>query len=98
MISIFDRQPSAAAPSTTLDLLNLAAQQANLGGWAERLGLSTQALRTARSRGRVAPAIAGALAEELGQDPAHWIVVAALETEKPSACKVRMLKRFGLLP
>jgi len=46
-------------------------------------------------RGHISPAIAGALAEELGEDAAEWIVVAALESERDSACKDRMLKRFS---
>lgn len=79
-----------------MDLLNLALESDNLRGWSRRLGLSEQALRTARSRGRLSPAIAGSLAEELSEDPATWIVIAALETERESACKTRMIQRFGL--
>ncbi len=79
-----------------MDLLNLALERDNLRTWSRRLGLSEQALRTARSRGRLSPAIAGSLAEELNEDPAAWIVIAALETERESACKTRMVRRFGL--
>ena len=82
---------------STMDLLDLALQQANLGVWARRLGLSAEALRTARTRGRLSPVLAGCLAEELQQDPAKWMVIAALETERHSACKLRMVERFGRL-
>jgi hypothetical protein len=57
------------------------------------LGLSKQALYNAKERGHLSPAIAGALADVMGQDPKDWIVIAALESERDSACKERMLKR-----
>lgn len=63
--------------------------------WTERLKLARQTLHTAKTRGHLSPAIAGALAEELGQDAKEWIVVAALESERDSACKTRMIKRLG---
>lgn len=72
----------------------MALEQGNLRSWALRLGLSQEALRTARSRGRLSPVVAGALAEDLQLDPAKWIIIAALETERESACKTRMVQRF----
>lgn len=62
--------------------------------WTEKLKLSRGALHTAKTRGHLSPAIAGALAEELGKDPRDWIVIAALESEKESACKDRMIKKI----
>ncbi|MDP9892390.1 hypothetical protein J2W32_001166 [Variovorax boronicumulans] len=80
---------------TTLNLLDAAIKVQGLSDWAAQLGLSKRALYTARDRGHLSPAIAGALAEELGQDAKEWIVVAALESERDSACKTRMVKRMG---
>ena len=80
---------------TTLNLLDDAIKVQGLSDWAARLGLSKRALYTARDRGHLSPAIAGALAEELGQDPKEWIVVAALESERESACKTRMVKKMA---
>ena len=80
---------------TTLNLLDAAIKVQGLSDWAAKLGLSKRALYTARDRGHLSPAIAGALAEELGQDAKEWIVVAALESERDSACKTRMVKRMG---
>lgn len=80
-----------------MDLLNMALESDNPRAWARRLGLSEEALRTARSRGRLSPAIAGALADELQQDPATWMVIAALETERESACKARMVRHFAAM-
>lgn len=78
---------------STMNLLADAEQVKDLSAWAESLGLTKRALYTAKYRGSLSPAIAGALAEELGKDPKDWIVVAALESERDSACKERMLKR-----
>ncbi|WP_455240225.1 hypothetical protein [Variovorax durovernensis] len=80
---------------TTLNLLDAAIKVQGLSDWAAKLGLSKRALYTARDRGHLSPAIAGALAEELGQDAKEWIVVAALESERDSACKTRMVKRMA---
>lgn len=79
---------------TTLNLLETALQQRNASEWATRLHLTASALRTARARGHLSPAIAGALAEEMGEDVEAWIVRAAMESERESACKTRMLKRL----
>lgn len=81
--------------TSTMNLLDAALSDGtSLPEWTRRLGLSKQALYNAKERGHLSPAIAGALAEEIGQDPAPWIVVAALESERDSTCKDRMLKRF----
>lgn len=95
MTSIFNQSHTFRRSITTMDLLKMALEKDNLRVWARKLGLSEEALRTARSRGRLSPVIAGALAEDLQQDPAQWIVIAALETERESACKTRMVQRFS---
>jgi hypothetical protein len=97
MTIIFNQPDGPSRASTTMELLNMALKKDNLRAWARRLGLSEEALRTARSRGRLSPMIAGALAEDLQQGPAKWIVIAALETERESACKKRMVQRFATI-
>jgi hypothetical protein len=82
---------------TTMNLLSEAMKVKGLSDWADDLGLSKRALYTAKDRGHLSPAIAGALADELGQDVKTWIVVAALESERESACKTRMMKRVAKL-
>lgn len=79
---------------TTMNLLDNALEVKNLSDWARTLGLSTRALYTAKNRGNLSPAIAGALADEMGKDPKEWIVIAALESERDSACKERMVKQW----
>lgn len=79
---------------TTMNLLDEALLVQPVPYWTDKLQLSRSALHVARNRGNLSPAIAGALAEELGQDAKQWIVVAALESERESACKQRMLKKL----
>ena len=79
---------------STADLLKKALSQEEMPYWTKKLGLARQTLHTAKVRGRLSPAIAGALAEELGEDAAAWMVIAALEGERESACKTRMIKKF----
>lgn len=79
----------------TMQLLKKAETIKDLGAWAESMGLAKRALYTAKYRGSLSPAIAGTLAKELGEPVKDWIVVAALEGERDSACKTRMIEAFG---
>lgn len=81
----------------TMNLLAQALELKSVPEWTKELGLSKQALYNAKERGHLSPAIAGALADVMGQDPKDWIVIAALESERDSACKERMLKRVRKL-
>ncbi len=78
----------------TMDLLDSALKLRSAADWHKQLDLSRNALHSARQRGNLSPSIAGALAEALGEDPQKWIVIAALEGERESACKTRMVRRF----
>lgn len=79
---------------TTMDLLAKAEKVKDLSTWADELGLSKRVLYTAKYREHLSPAIAGDLAEKMGLDPKDWMVIAALESERDSACKSRMVRRF----
>lgn len=79
---------------TTMDLLDKALQSEPVPFWYRELNLARNTLHVARSRGHLSPAIAGALAEKLGENVDRWIVIAAMESEKDSACKERMVKRI----
>lgn len=79
---------------TTMNLLEKAAGIKPISEWTRTLGLSAKALYTARDRGNLSPAIAGSLAEEIGEDSKEWIVIAALESERDSACKERMIRKW----
>lgn len=80
----------------SIELLDKALKTATAAEWQRRLGLSDSALYMATNRGRLSPAIAGALAEQLGENIAAWVIVAALEGERDSACKDAMVKRFNV--
>lgn len=80
---------------TTMNLLDAALAKEPAPYWSKTLKLSRSALHTAKARGHLSPAIAGALADKLGEDPTRWIVIAALESERDSACKETMLRRFA---
>ena len=77
-----------------MQLLEKALSVKSAAEWHKHLNLSRNTLHTAKNRGNLSPAIAGALAEELGEDAAAWMVIAALEGERESACKTRMIKKF----
>ncbi|WP_284335828.1 hypothetical protein [Comamonas sp. NoAH] len=79
---------------TTMDLLDKALELHPAPYWHKKLGLTRTVLHTAKFRGNLSPAIAGALAEELGEAAEKWIVIAALESERESACKSRMVRKF----
>ena len=78
----------------TMDLLDAALKLRSAADWHRELDLSRNALHSARQRGNLSPSIAGALAEALGEDLQKWIVIAALESERESACKSRMVRKF----
>lgn len=80
---------------TTISLLSKAEAQQPIPYWSKKLELARQTLHNSKLRGHLSPAIAFALADELGENPMEWAVIAAAESEKDSACKTRMLKTLG---
>lgn len=79
---------------TTIQLLEMALSSQPATYWTKRLNLARNTLATSKVRGHLSPAIAGALADEMGQDAQKWMVIAALESERDSACKSRMMRKF----
>ncbi|NJM43616.1 MAG: hypothetical protein HC858_05875 [Brachymonas sp.] len=63
--------------------------------WAASLGMHRNTFTSARQRGHLSPSVAGAIAESIGEDAIKWIATAALETDKESNCKARMMRKFG---
>ena len=84
-----------AMMQTTMNLLDAALQIQPAPYWTERLSLARTTLHTAKSRGHLSPAIAGALPQSRVKDRKECSVLAALESERDSACKSRMLKRIA---
>jgi hypothetical protein len=79
---------------STMALLDRALVQKSIGEWTRELGLSGKALYNAQYRGHLSPAIAGVMADKLGEDMQKWIVIAAVESEKDSACRDHLLKKI----
>lgn len=79
----------------TMKLLEKAIKMQSIPMWTNELGLSRDTLAAAKNRGHLSPAIAGAIAEKLGLNAINWIAVAALESERDSACAARMKRKFG---
>jgi hypothetical protein len=84
MTSAFNPRRLSSRLPTTMDLLTLALEKDSLREFARKLELSEEALRTARSRGRLSPVLAGCIAEDLQLDAERWIVLIAT----PSASKL----------
>lgn len=75
----------------TMDLLTQALQKQRAAAWTKELNLSDSALTQAKKRGRLSPVLAGHIAMKLGENPEHWIAVAALEAEPESELLTRLL-------
>jgi hypothetical protein len=77
----------------TLDLLKKAATiEPNYAEWCRRLGLNRTALTVEERRGKLSPVIAGGLAIELGEDPEHWMALAAYEAAPETTAKRTLAK------
>lgn len=79
---------------TTMHLLEKALSKQPATYWTKKLNLARTTLATAKVRGHLSPSIAGALADELGEDYQKWFVIGALESERDSACKTRMVRKL----
>ena len=82
---------------TTMNLLHEDLQLKDMGQWTKELELSGKALYNAKYREHLSPAIAGSIADKLGKDVRQWIMIAALESERDSACKTHMLRKITTL-
>lgn len=83
--------------TATIDLLNKALQQKRAAAWAREFNLDRSTFSQAQKKGRLSPLLAGNIAVELGEDPEHWIAVAALEAaenDKDSMLLDRLLARI----
>jgi hypothetical protein len=88
------KNATGATMKTTAQLLDKALSIKPAPYWTAQLDLARTTLNTAKVRGHLSPAIAGALADAMGEDVQRWMLIAALESERDSACKTRMLDRL----
>lgn len=80
---------------STMNLLAKAEAQKTIADWTKQLRLSPKALYNAKQRNHMSPAIAGAIAKHMGEPVEKWVCIAALESEKDSACKTMLIKEAG---
>ena len=75
---------------TTMELFDKAMNVKHAAAWARDLNITRQTFSMAKKQGRLSPVLAGNFAMELGEDPVHWVAVAALEAEKESPLLARL--------
>lgn len=75
----------------TMDLLQKALSMKRAAHWCDELNVDVSTISKAKQRGRLSPVLAGNLAMKLGENPEHWIAVAALEAEPESELLTRLL-------
>lgn len=77
---------------TTMDLFAKALQLQHQAAWARDMNVTPAAFSMAKKQKRLSPVLAGGIAMKLGEDPEHWIAVAALEAEPESELLARLKK------
>jgi len=80
--------------TSTMQLLEKALTVKKASHWANDLNLSNATFTMASKRGRLSPTLAGNIAIQLGENPEHWMAVAALEAEPESPLKAMLQKTF----
>jgi len=75
---------------TTMDLFEKALSMQRAAAWAREFNLTPAALSVAKKQKRLSPVLAGNFAIKLGENPEHWIAVAALEAEPQSTLLQRL--------
>ena len=75
----------------TMDLFERALKIQHAAAWAREFNMTRAALSVAKRQKRLSPVLAGNFAMKLGENPEHWIAVAALEAEPESELLTRLL-------
>lgn len=78
--------------NTTFELFEKALTVQRAADWAREFNLTRGALSIAKKQKRLSPVLAGNFALKLGEDPKHWIAVAALEAEPQTELLTRLRK------
>ena len=76
--------------NTTMELFEKALTIQRAADWAREFNLTRGALSIAKKQRRLSPVLAGNFAIKLGENPEHWIAVAALEAEPDSTLLQRL--------
>jgi plasmid maintenance system antidote protein VapI len=82
---------------STIDLLKKAADTGRSNAELSRaLGLDSNTLAVAKSRGALSPEVAGPLALELGLDPEPWTMLAVADSAKHKTRALDALRRRAI--
>lgn len=74
----------------TMELFSKALEIKHASAWARDFNITPETFSMAKKQGRLSPLLAGNFAIELGEDPEHWIAVAALEAAPESELLTRL--------
>jgi len=77
----------------TMELFEKALERQNAAAWARTFNITPSAFSQAKKQGRLSPVLAGNFAIELGEEPEHWMAIAAMEAEKESELLARLKSR-----
>lgn len=70
---------------TTMDLLDKARRKRRdmtLAAYSRKLHMNRTALNVAMHRGRLSPRLAGAIAQDIGENVQMWVAIAAMESTR----------------
>jgi plasmid maintenance system antidote protein VapI len=76
---------------TTMELFRKALDVQHAAAWARDLNVTRATFSMATKQRRLSPVLAGNIAMKLGENPEHWIAVAALEAAPESELLTRLL-------
>ncbi|MDR3451921.1 MAG: hypothetical protein P4L96_03835 [Rhodoferax sp.] len=77
---------------TTMELFEKALEVQHAAAWARDMNITRATFSMAKRQKRLSPVLAGNIAMKLGENPEHWIAVAALEAEPESELLARLKK------
>lgn len=75
---------------TSMTLFHKAIEKQPAADWARKLNITRQTFSMAKKQQRLSPALAGNLAIELGEPPAYWMAVAAMDAERENTLTERL--------
>ena len=75
---------------TTIELFEKALEKQSAAAWARQFNLDRSTFSHVKKQGRLSPVLAGNFAIELGENPEHWISVAALEAADDTELLARL--------
>lgn len=79
---------------STMELWKKALSVHHQAEWARVMNVTPSAFSQATKQGRLSPVLAGNIAMEIGEDPEHWVAVAALEQAGTNTRDADLLARL----